>query len=174
VIKQSRSRLKGFTLIEVLVVLFIIAIVTSMALLSIGSNENRRLQVYANELTQILTLAEEQAMLQPMVLGLWMNEQTLQFASYTAMTQEKKAIWSPLQDKLLGKHVIPRGIQVDIEVGEKRSSSQGEAENNDPQIIISTNGDVTPFNIYIGKSGQEPRYVIEGHADGSVTNQSLS
>lgn len=165
----------GFTLIEILIVLFIISIVTSMAFLSISRNENRQLESFANELTQMLTLAEEQAMLEPSVLGLSINEHSLQFASFETLAEEKKKVWIPLKDKLLGQHRIPKGVELAVQVGEKRA--EGEADKVDPthpQIIISTNGDITPFTIYVGKPGEKPRYVIKGHADGSVTNTLLS
>lgn len=173
--KKTKMRSQGYTLIEILIVLFIVSIVTSIAFITIGGNENRRLESFANELTQILTLAEEQAMLQPSVLGLSFNEQALQFASYE-IQEEKKKGWVPLTDKLLGHHRIPKGVELAIHVGDKRTSSMDakkDAENN-PQIIISTNGDVTPFTIYVGKSGEKPRYIIKGHADGSVTHKLLS
>lgn len=165
--------MNGYTLIEILIVLFIISIVTSMAFLTIGSNENRQLESFANELTQILTLAEEQAMLQPSVLGLSLNEHSFQFASYDSVTDEKTKVWTPLQDKLLGRQRIPRGVALSVEVGEKRTGSVQESEKNNPQIIISTNGDITPFTIYVGKPGEKPRYAIRGDADGSVTNKLL-
>lgn len=168
----------GFTLIEVLVVLFIISIVTSVALLTISHNENRKLESFANELAQTLTLAEEQAMLQPSVLGLSLNENTFHFAAYQPDEKGKKLAWIPLEDKLLGSHVIPYGIQIDIKVDGKAatSSNHDEAETVSaiPQIIISTNGDITPFTIYVGKKGQKPRYAIRGEADGNVTRQLLS
>ena len=62
---QQPTHLNGFTLIELLVVIFIISIVTSVALLSISRNENKQLEAFTNELVQTVTLAEEQAMLQP-------------------------------------------------------------------------------------------------------------
>lgn len=174
--KKTKTQSKGYTLIEILIVLFIVSIVTSMAFVTIGGNENRRLESFANELTQMLTLAEEQAMLQPSVLGLSVNEQALQFASYETQEEEKKKSWVPLTDKLLGHHRIPKGVELAIEVGDKRTSSMDakKDEKNNPQIIISTNGDVTPFTIYVGKPGEKPRYIIKGHADGSVTHKLLS
>lgn len=162
---------KGFTLIEILVVLFIISIVSSAALLSIGRNENRHIETFANELAQAMTLAEEQAMLQPTVLGLSLKEHSFQFSSFQLTAEAKKNVWTPLQDALLGQHTIPNDIQVDVEVSGNRAAAEDKTT---PQIIISTNGDLTPFTIYIGKKGEKPRYAIRGDADGNVTNKLLS
>ncbi|GEM_PF-1002776 len=173
---------RGFTLIELLVVIFIISIVTSVALLSVGRNENKRLESFTNELVQMVTLAEEQAMLQPVVLGLSLGENSYQFSSYHAVVDKNVNPWMPFKDRVLGAHNIPNDIQVSVVMNGKLSSDSDDnnddpkekAKNNIPQIVISTNGDVTPFTIYIGKRGQKPRYVINGDADGNVTSRLLS
>ena len=51
---------------------------------------------------------------------------------------------------------------------------QDENEKHSPQIVISTNGDITPFKIYVAKTGKSPRYVISGDADGNITSKSLT
>jgi general secretion pathway protein H len=165
------TSLAGFTLIEVLVVMLIISIVTSVALLTINRNENREIDAFANEFTQVLSLAEEQAMLQPAVLRVTFKEHSFQFASLQkANDQEQKEHWLPLSDNELGHHRIPDHIEIALK---QHQASAKEIENN-PQIIISTNGDVTPFTIYIGKRGAKPRYVITGDSNGHIESQLLS
>jgi len=164
--KQAR----GFTLIEILVVIFIISIVTSVAVLSIGRNENKQVESFANELTQLVSLAEEQAMLQPKVLGLTLNQQYLQFSSLQA--EGTKRNWVPLDDNVLGKRDVPSGIEIGIQVGDALTKSDDDLTKK-PQIIISTNGDVTPFTIYVGRKGKKPLYAISGDADGNVTSREL-
>jgi general secretion pathway protein H len=165
----------GFTLIELLVVIFIISIVTSVALLSIGRNENRQLESFANELAQRVTLAEEQAMLQPAVLGLRVDEFSYQFVTYNPSSGEKKPTWIPVQDKILGgQYLIPRDIELGVEVGGKHLATSDEEDTiKHPQVVISTNGDLTPFTIYVGKKGKSPRYIIRGEADGNVVTTLL-
>lgn len=156
----------GYTLIEVLVVLFIISIVTSVALLTISRNENRQMEVVANELAQTLTLAEEQAMLQTMVLGLLVSEHAFQFEAYQASSDGKQARWVPHDDTMLARHELAEDIHLDVLVEGKHLSSSAV-----PQVIISTNGDITPFTIYVGKKGEKPRYIVKGDTDGSVSTK---
>lgn len=173
--KTADGAIRGFTLIEILVVLFIISIVTTVALLTISRNQNRALDVFAKEFTQRLSLAEEQAMLQPSVLGLSIAENGYQFTRYHSQQGEKKSSWLPTQDKLLGDHAIPLGIELNVEVGGKKlAENKDEKKNATPQIVISTNGDITPFTIYVGKTGQSPRYMISGDADGNITSKLLT
>ena len=155
---------RGFTLVELLVVLFIISIVTSVALLSISRNEQKDMESYANEVTQMLTLAEQQAMLQPTVIGFRINQNTLQFTTMGTQANNKPQ-WSAINDSVLKARSIPSNYDVRIEMGN---------EKNNPQIVISSNGDLTPFTIYIGKRGKKPSFVIKGDADGNVTNQAIT
>ncbi len=170
VMQRRQVKADGYTLIEILVVLFIISIVTSIALLSIGRNENKHLESFANDLSQMLTLAEEQAMLQPAVLGLSLRDNQLAFYSYQPAVGDKKSSWLAVEEKSLAKRSIPDDIQVGVETGAESSS----ANSTGPQIFISTNGDITPFKIYVGKQGEKPRYMIKGDADGNITNKVLS
>lgn len=175
----QRANTLGFTLVEILVVLFIISIVTSVALISISHNENKKIEAFANELTQLLTLAEEQAMLQPVILGVSLSGNTLQFASFQSIN-EKKKIWLLLDDPILSKRNISNNIEVNVKacnLPHETSQDQDEEDEEkalfNPQIIISTSGDVSPFTIYVGKRGEKPQYAIIGDADGSITNKPL-
>ena len=170
---------RGFTLIEILVVLFIISIVSTVALLSISRNQTKQLQNFTTQLSQQITLAEEEALLQSTVIGLSIDEKQAQFFSYQAATdKDKKDTWVPIQDTVLAKQIIPGNMQVKVVIANAKKSDEEEIsadENRDeektitPQIIISTNGDITPFTIYVGKRDDKPRFAIIGTADGSVT-----
>jgi len=164
--------IRGFTLIEILVVIFIMGIVTSVALLSITRNENRQLETFTRELVQRLTLAEEQAMLQPSVLGFSIENNAYQFSRYYKMEKGKPS-WLPVETQLQGNHLIPQNIEISLEISGKKIS----LDDNDmhtPCIVISTSGDITPFTIYIAKKGQTPRFKISGDVDGNITSQSLT
>ena len=169
-VKVNAHHCDGYTLIEILIVLFIISIVTSLALLNISHNENKHLESFTGELTQMLTLAQEQAMLQPEVLGFLLKDRDFQFASLQSKGSEQQTSWMPLEGSQLGLHHLPNDIQLRIEMGDGVSATSQQ----NPKIIISTNGEVTPFAIYVSKIGEKPRYVITGTADGNITNKMLS
>lgn len=162
---------KGYTLIEILIVIFIITIVTSVAMLSIGKNENRRMAFFVSELCQKLTLAEEQAILQREVLGLYIKKNRLYFARFQSDKKHKKESWVPLKSNLLSQSQVPTNMELYVSVPTEEQNKTDEEMT--PQIIISTNGDLTPFEIYIGRKGEKPRYVIIGTADGNITNQAI-
>lgn len=168
----SMGNQRGYTLIEILVVLFIISIVSSLTLVSIGRNEHKQLEAFANTLTQTITLAEDFAMLQPAIIGLSFNGHIFQFYAYQP---NSKIMWLPLQEKGLDKKSIPVHSQISILVaGHLYKQDENSVTMSGPPIIISTNGDLTPFTILLGKEGAKPRYAIIGNADGSITQQLMA
>lgn len=169
----SRVSAAGYTLIEILVVIFIISIVSTVTLMTISNNENRDIDTFAKELTQMVSLAEEQAMLEPNVLGITLAHHKLQFASLGKDKETQKSVWLPLNDHVLSGRTIPKNMQVSLEVAGSTVKLKG-MEKSLPQIIFSTNGDVTPFVMYVGKKGKKPRYAITADADGNVSSTQLS
>lgn len=168
---KAVARASGYTLIEILVVLLIISIVTTVALLSLGHNQTKAMQGLAEEFTQSLSLAEEQAMLAPAVMGLVFDGRVWRFATLSADDEGRsKSQWVPWQDETLHPRNIPAGMEVHLQVmGSHRTTPSGE-----PMIVISTNGDITPFTLTIGKPGERPRFKVSGHVDGSFTTEHLS
>ena len=165
---------KGFTLIEILVVMLIISIVTTVALLSIRRNETKEMETLAKNISQMVTFAEEQAMLQSRVLGVAIQSQQLQFASLENSKDNKKTIWHALNDHSLGTYKVPNNVQMTISSGNSKTDIDNDAKELKPQIIISTNGDIIPFTIYLGIKGKKPQYAITGDADGYISTKHVA
>jgi general secretion pathway protein H len=164
----------GYTLIEILIVMLIISIVGAVSLLTVSANKNSQLETYSRQLTNLITLAEQQAMLQPAVLGLLVEDQTLRFYQFRAAVDvAHKSAWVPVDDPLLHERVIPKNIQVQLTFP-GQSVTDKDKESHEPQLIISTNGDLTPFIIYIGEKKSVPRYQITGSDDGSLINSAVA
>lgn len=161
---KSGLKKAGFTLIEVLVVLLIISIVSTVSLLGIRYNQNKAMESFTNELLELLTLAQEQAILQPVVLGVSLAPDAIQFLDY--VSDGKKMRWIERSDTLLGRHAIPSGMTL-------RMESEQKGPNGWPMIIFATNGDVTPFIFYIGNKNGEMRYTIQGKVNGDLTAVAL-
>lgn len=161
----------GYTLIEILIVLFIMSIVAGAALLSIGHNKNKQLETVQNELAERLNLAEEEAMLKPAVLGLVLEPHGFYFVSYQKPKKNKPASWIPVQDAALSRYTF--SDQIELSLLGPHKEDQEDAMPNQPQIIISPNGELTPFTLHIGMAGVDARYAMIGEADGSIEEQNL-
>src|SRR5262245_4100630 len=126
---------RGYTLIELLIVIFIISIVTSVALLSVGHHQNRELAAVAKELMEAITLAEEQAMLQPAVIGIQFTARAYQFYRYQPAFDTQAAHWSLLKDNVLSGRSLPAGMRLTVQ-----TDAIADDHSSIPQIVISTNG----------------------------------
>ena len=172
--KQRLKGITGFTLIEVLVVLLIISIVTSVAMLSISHNQNQRVKLLANELTEFITLAEEQAILQQTSIGLVIAHNAFQFVHYQTQAQGTVPDWQPLMEPVFKRHLIPSGVGIRLEVTGKTKSLSQQLSNAVPQIVISSGGEVTPFVLWLGNKGHAARYKIVGAANGHIEQSEIT
>lgn len=180
-------RVKGFTLIELLIVLLIISIVTSVALLNFSTNDQRQMQIFVDNLSQMLSLAEDRAMFESKVIGLSIDEHEFYFVTLENETQSpKKLLWNVMEDHGLNKHRIPNHLEVKVQVAnnkadeeinhnekEEDEENENEASIHDPQILIFKNRDLTPFILYIGKKDAKASYAIYGKANGSIFSKAL-
>lgn len=148
--------------------MLIISIVSGAAVLSIGMSARRDAKIFAEELTQKLTLASEQAILQRQVIGLFVENDKVFFTYYEKNEKTQEENWVPFENRSLGEMEIPSRVEMLL-----TPSSQDEMAEKYPQITISTNGDPTPFTIYIGRKGDKPGYAIIGSPDGNIVNKPL-
>jgi general secretion pathway protein H len=137
----SRQHQHGFTLIEILIVMVIISIAASMAMLAVSRHQNSRLEYFAKQLVNTLTIAEEQAVLQPSAIRLRVTAHTLQFSNLNSHAE-------------VNAYTIPKEIQVTV----KTPATQ--------EIIIASTGDISPFTLLIGNPGEKPRYQIISNDQG--------
>ncbi len=162
-IVHARRRVKGFTLIEILIVIVIISIVSGVALVTLSSNKTKQLENLAKQLTHLITLAESEAMLQPCTLGLAFYHHSFQFFNYKP---HEKNPWQAIVTGSLGLHNIPEHVQLTLRVND-----EGKALDGKPYIFISESGDITAFTITIASIGHKPAYVVRGDASGNVQTE---
>lgn len=154
----------GFTLLELLIVILIISIVTTVGVLSIGKSSGRTMKTVSGEIISRLQLAAEESMLQGVVAGMSIENDRVRFVKYSPAKTADQANWTALDEDALPDYRIPNDVSIAL-----KTAQPGNA----PQIIISPSGDMTPFTLTIGMQGQPPHYVISGEADGAISIQTL-
>lgn len=172
------SKLKGFTLIEIMAVIVIIGIVAAVIMLRPQSAADK-LTFEAKRLLQVLRLAQEEAIVHGVELGVQLSER------HYAIVRLDKGNWSALsQDKAFQNHVLPEGIVLvwDVEgmtlpIAPQAAKEQAQEidarSQNAPQILVLSSGEVNPFALVIGvpstnEESEDTYYVIRGRFDGHL------
>jgi len=132
----------GFTLIELMVTVTLVAIIAGMVVLSIGDDPKRAASDESQRLQALLSQLREEAVLQGKVYFF-----RAELDKYAFLFPDKKGKLAPIEDELFRPRQFSEGVAViDSEV-------DGKATHQDPVIIIYPTGDLSPFRMIIGNSG---------------------
>ena len=136
---------RGFTLIEILVVVVIIGLVSAGMLLSISlTGRDRDLEKESDRLLALFTYAREQAELQTREYGILFQDDGYEFLAY----DPRRAAWrSVFEDEVLAARKLPDGLGVKLMVDARPVvlSRPKNATDKTPQVMIFSNGDLSAF-----------------------------
>lgn len=176
---MSAQKSRGFTLLEILVVLVIIAVMAGMLVFSAHDSPERRLQREAHALAALLNIATDEAVMQSREMGLVINDRGYHFVVFD--NESKK--WLPLQKKPLADHVFPEAYTVQFQLDgeqvddatraliekfiERGSSGSGDADitteaSDKPLLLILSSGEMTAFSLTL----QYQQFVFTLSGDG--------
>ncbi|MGI9245572.1 MAG: type II secretion system minor pseudopilin GspH [Steroidobacteraceae bacterium] len=167
----AARRSSGFTLLEVLVVVIIIGIITSMAVISVNVlGGDHEMQQEAQRLQAILAQAREDAMLQSRDLGLRVDEAGFEFLEYDGRTERWREV---ADDPLLRARSLPPGLRLALRLEDrdvKLKPRQPETERDPllPQVIIQASGDLAPFDVVFSRDGTDEQRRVAGTLDGRI------
>jgi len=162
------SRIKGFTLIEILVVLVIISIITAVAVLSLGSlGGNSATKQAAEQLSDLTNLVSQQAVMRGQQYGLLIAPHSYTFLLYDGQN------WSPVQDDdLLRARQLESSVTLALQLEgtpivlptDDQQTADSDLDTGKqklkPQIMLLSSGEITPFKITISGDDQNLPYVI--------------
>lgn len=167
----EHRRSSGFSLLELLVVVAIIAIFVGVAVLSIGVTGNdRESERQISRLKTVIDLVREEALMQNRDFGVFFSTSAYRFYTYDYGVQSWLA---PADDEFLAEHTIAEPLDLELVV-EDRDIVLGDAFDPEddaepkPQVLILASGEITPFEARIARNGTEGRYVLTADVDGSM------
>jgi len=143
----EREALKGFSLIELLVVIFIMGLMIGLVSLSIGGDgPTEKLRNTAGSLSNVMTLASEDAVLSGRSIGFAFQPPVLDDAwSFYWLALSEEGEWER-QEAPLQEQYLPRDISLDLQLdGERFDSSAPKAANESPALIFYPSGDAQSF-----------------------------
>jgi general secretion pathway protein H len=186
---------RGFTLLELMVVILIIGVIVTFASLSIGDRAlDDRLEAEAKRLEQLLRLAEEEADLKGAPLGL-----SFTVTGYRFLVADRAHGWTDyakggvlrsrdilppfytelhVEDRLIPPAPAAAERGKDDKAGAKSEAEGGERDaaadaKNAPQVLLLPGGQMTPFTLDLKAPNYGSWFRIEGDALGRLKRTRL-
>ncbi len=171
----------GFTLVEILVVVIIIATISGIALMSIGLiGDDRELNTERQRLASLIEMAQDEATLQGREFGLEIMTSTYRFVEFDPFTSQ----WSEIPgDDLFRLRQLPEGMEFELYVEDKRvvlSEDPKEFEDPDdasmsltlekytPHIFVFSSGELTAYEIRLRRPRNDQQLALRGDILGEI------
>ena len=170
-------RSKGFTLIEILVVLVIMAVIISLAVLSIGTTgRDTQLDEESRRIQGLVDILHERALLEGRDFGLRIEPTGYGFVVYSADRDR----WLPLGDEHEFRHRdLPKGVTFQLELDSVQvvlkpleQSLSSDDPPPPPQVAIAASGEGTPFHLTLLRDATQARAAVNGDAFGKTSQES--
>jgi general secretion pathway protein H len=161
--RPAPRRCAGFTLIEILVVVVILAVLAATVSLAIsGAGGERQLQHEAERAQALITYACERAELTGRTIGLSFDTAGYRFSQFD------HDVWKPYRVDELRAREWPVNVSALI-TREGRKIDVGNDFPITPQLLCYASGELTPFRADLVLPDLARYYRLDGQLDGQVT-----
>jgi len=158
----SGGSASGFTLLEVLVVLTILAVLTGTVMLSFtGADSEQALKGAAERMALRVELARQRSLTRNREWGIYVDEADYRFAEFDPI----EGVWVQQIARPFAQNDVPEYVKLTLDL-EEFDTLAFAGDEDLPQIIIFSSGEVTPFTILL-----EPQWNSEPW---QVTSDGLS
>lgn len=173
------GRLRGFTLIEVLVAVTIVAILVSVVILSVNVvRDDRELQTEGERLAALIDAAQDDAMFQGREFGLEFLRGGYRFVEYDPATAQ----WAVVpDDDMLRQWTLPEDMELSLTLENKNvvleeepavlqyDARPGAPRNRyAPHLLIYSSGEVTPFVVRLARPFDQSSVTLSGDLLGNL------
>lgn len=151
---RSASTIAGFTLLELLVVLAIVAVISGAAVIGLGAIGQDTTRQQAQRLALVWDSLCQEAAVDARILGLQLGAR-----SYAAVQPARDSVWRATPGALYAPYELPDGYRLRI-AGRAADEQPGEQAALVPQLLCLPGGVNAAEAVLLEVAG-EPRYRIE-------------
>jgi len=174
--RTKRPADTGFTLIEILVVVFIMAVVISVAVLSIGtSGRDAQLDEETRRIEGLLGMLHERAVLEGRDFGLRVEPTAYEFLVYVPARDR----WERMSQEHEFRHrELPKGVTFQLQLDAHTVVLKPVDQNLStdliptPQIAVAASGEGTPFRLTLLRDATHAQASVDGDAFGKISHES--
>lgn len=145
---------RGFTLLEVLVVIFIIALTTSLAVVTLGRDDQTQVDQHARQLLADFSFARDLALNQHRLVGWHPTQQGYRFSLRDSWGQ-----WQPYTSRGLPERSWEAGVQ--LKESPQKLLNTNDEELNQPSLVFFSSGEVTPALLTLQLNSKERRLRVQ-------------
>lgn len=179
--KGYRGAQRGFTLVEILVVVFIISIVLAVGLLSLSNvGDSRALRTEAQRIAALIQISQDEASMQGREFGIEVMTAGYRFVEYDSISGQ----WSDvLGDDTLRLRTLPENLEFELFLEDRKillendpasfedpneTKTSSTLKTYAPHLMIFSSGDATPFELQLWRTIDDKRVFIKGDAIGAI------
>jgi general secretion pathway protein H len=172
---RDRLALRGFTLLELLVVLVIIGVMVAMVTLSTNVlGQDSQVEEETRKFWAVLRQAREEAELQSIDLAVFVGSTEYEFLRFDNRRNEWRQV---ADDTLYAPRTLPAGLRFRIwmegrelvlKPGLPDRSKKDENQKWPPQLTVLSSGDVAPFELQLERDNAPALWRMTSQVDGDL------
>jgi len=153
---------KGFTLLELLIVLVILGITISFTVLSFGlKNPQDELKEHGQRIAALMQLASEESILLGTELAMQFNNDGYMFLNL------KDDNWLEIEkDQIFRQRDLPEHIKIDVSV----EGIIGSDSDIRQRVYFFSSGEASPFTLTLSSQDADARYKVTGDSQAVITH----
>ena len=147
---------RGFTLLELLVVITLVAILTGTVVLGFaGADTQQEIKGFAQRFAYRIELARQQALQRNREWGVYVEEQGYRFAEFDPDVAE----WIERSGRPFAHGEVPGYLTLRLETEGVGEVPFGDEEAL-PKLLVFSSGEITPFTLYLNPEIEAPVWLV--------------